>query len=155
MGTWATPEKEHQAAKLAILMKHPIPQQYASDWLCDLCGNDALFDFFDTISHSQDVRPNIIKILERWVLDMGHKWEPESLNICNKIISDYNMPSTNFQEFSRELAELSMKHSVILHVTGGVEICNPELSDLSNLKYTNDESSGDIHPLNYPKIIPS
>jgi hypothetical protein len=51
---------------------------------------------------------------------------------------------TNYQKFVTELEKLSVKYGVVLQITGGVEIWDD--GELKSIKYTKDETSGDLWP---------
>lgn len=50
----------------------------------------------------------------------------------------------NYTAFMRALTELSRKHGVVIQAVGGVYLCDP--SDVADLTYITDISSGDLLP---------
>ncbi len=64
----------------------------------------------------------------------------------------YNASKTEqkrFTAFTKELAELSKKHGIVLQSIGGVTIADLKDKDLQKLSYTDDATSGDLEPLNW------
>jgi len=55
-----------------------------------------------------------------------------------------------FEAFTKELSELSNKYSILIASIGGVNIF--EEGELLEVKYSNDSTSGDLHPYSY-KIV--
>jgi hypothetical protein len=46
-----------------------------------------------------------------------------------------------FEKFTKELAKLSKKYGVAIKSIGGVEI-----GEITEIEYSNDETSGDLYP---------
>ena len=55
-----------------------------------------------------------------------------------------------FEAFTEELSKLSNKYGILIASVGGVNIF--EEGELLEVKYSNDSTSGDLHPYNY-KVV--
>jgi len=52
-----------------------------------------------------------------------------------------------FEIFTKELSDISSKYGILITSVGGVNIF--EEGELSEVKYSNDSTSGDLHPYSY------
>ena len=52
-----------------------------------------------------------------------------------------------FEAFTEELSKLSIKYGIMIASIGGVSIF--EEGELLEVKYSNDSTSGDLHPYSY------
>ena len=55
-----------------------------------------------------------------------------------------------FEAFTEELSKLSNKYGILIISVGGVNIFDEGV--LTEVKYSNDSTSGDLHPYSY-KIV--
>ncbi|TNF18425.1 MAG: hypothetical protein EP325_04855 [Vibrionaceae bacterium] len=88
MGTWSQPNTTTKACELQRLMTAPITRKTACDQLYDLVGDDDLFDFFNELDETDDVRflvqSHIEKTLKNLHLSL-QPWDSEAIEICKTI----------------------------------------------------------------------
>ncbi len=88
MGTWSQPNTTTKACELQRLMTAPITRKTACDQLYELVGDDDLFDFFNELDETDDVRflvqSHIEKTLKHLHLSL-QTWDSEAIEICKTI----------------------------------------------------------------------
>lgn len=91
MGTWALPDTKEKANQLKEILEKPLPANEAADRLYHTLGDDNLYDFFNELEGSQDVRITVRNHLKEFIETQLHTcfkpWEAEAIEICKKIFS--------------------------------------------------------------------
>ena len=97
-------------------------------------------EFTKTVSIGENINcPNCGNLVKD-----GFDWEDEQEE-------DSKMTDQErFEAFTKELSKLSEKYSILIASVGGVHIFNEGV--LSEVKYSNDSTSGDLRPYSY-KVV--
>jgi len=99
-------------------------------------------EFTKTVSIGENVNcPNCGNLVKD-----GFDWEDEQEEIEEKTMT----AQERFEAFTKELSELSEKYGIMITSVGGVDIF--EIGELVDVKYSNDNTSGDLHPYSY-KVV--